>query len=270
MTALLTGFEGLASPQLQPTPGRFTQRESDFLDYEADWICKIQPQGASFNYVELAFRWYEAVRRLGLDVDIVRPGDSLDGYALVLAPSLPIVSEAAEAAFAAADGVVVFGPRSGSKTRQFSIPDGLPPGPLRSLIPMRVIEVASMRPGVRKSVSGEIGGASERWLEHIETDARVLARFADGWPALVAEGRSHYLGLWPDAAALSSLMSCVARKAGLATVALPEGVRLRRCGDLLFAFNYGLEPWPAPFAAAPILGDAVVAPRSYAVWPTQA
>ena len=240
------------------------------FDYEADWVCKIQPQGASFNYVELAFRWYEGVRRLGLDVDILRPGDNLNGYALVLAPSLPIVSEAAEAAFAAADGVVVFGPRSGSKTRQFSIPDGLPPGPLRSLIPMRVIEVASMRPGIRTPISGEIDGASERWLEHIETDARVLARFANGWPVLVAEGRSHYLGMWPDAAALSSLMNCVADKAGLATVALPEGVRLRRRGGLLFAFNYGVEPWPAPFAAAPILGDAVVAPRSYTVWPTQA
>jgi beta-galactosidase len=133
-----------------------------------------------------------------------------------------------------------------------------------------VIEVASMRPGVRKSISGEIDGASERWLEHIETEARVLARFADGWPALVAEGRNHYLGLWPDAAALSSLMSCVARKAGLATLALPEGVRLRRRGDLVFAFNYGLEPWPAPFAAAPILGDAAVAPRSYSGWSTLA
>ena len=237
------------------------------FDYEADWVCRIQPQGATFDYVELAFRWYEAVRRLGLDVDILRPGDSLNGYALALAPSLPIVSDATEAAFAAADGVVVFGPRSGSKTRQFSIPDGLPPGPLRSLIPMRVIEVASMRPGVRQPVSGEIGGASERWLEHIETDASVLARFADGWPALVAEGRRHYLGLWPDAAALSSLMSCVARKAGLSTVALPESVRLRRRGDLIFAFNYALEPWPAPFATAPILGAAVVAPRSYSVWP---
>jgi len=66
------------------------------------------------------------------------------------------------------------------------------------------------------------------------------------------------------------LMSCVARKAGLATVSLPEGVRLRRRGDLVFAFNYGVEPWPSPFTAAPILGDAVVAPRSYSVWPRAA
>ena len=92
------------------------------FDYEAAWVLEIQPHGASFRYIELVFRWYDALRRLGLDVDVLRPGDSLKGYALIVAPSLPIVSDAAFAAFAAADGVVVFGPRTGSKTREFSNP----------------------------------------------------------------------------------------------------------------------------------------------------
>ena len=239
------------------------------FDYEAAWVCAIEPQGRSFAYVELVFRWYEAVRRLGLDVDVLRPGDSLEGYPLTLAPSLPIVSDAAEAAFAAADGIVAFGPRSGSKTRHFSIPDGLPPGPLRTLIPMRVIEVASMRPGVEMPVTGEIGGAAERWREHIETDAAVLARFEDGWPALVRQGRRHYVGFWPNADAISSLMRRLAAEAGVDTVTLPDGVRLRRRGDLVFAFNYGTEFWPAPFAGTPILGDRRVAPRGYAAWRLQ-
>ena len=94
----------------------------------------------------------------------------------------------------------------------------------------------------------------------------VLARFADGGPALIAEGRRHYLGFWPNAAALYSLMSSVVNKAGLSSIALPEAVRLRRRGDLIFAFNYGVDAWSAPFAAAPILGDAAVAPRSYSAW----
>ena len=236
------------------------------FDYEADWVCEIEPQGRSFHYIELVFRWYEAVRRLGLDVDVLRPGDSLEGYPLALAPCLPIVSESAEAAFAAADGIVALGPRTGSKTRHFSIPDGLPPGPLRGLIPMRVIEVASMRPGVETPVSGEIGGAAERWREHIETDAAVLARFAEGWPAVVRQGRRHYVGFWPNAEALASLLERLAAEAGLETVALPEGVRLRRRGDLVFAFNYGTEGWPAPFLETPILGSPRVAPRGYSVW----
>jgi beta-galactosidase len=83
-------------------------------DYEVHWVAAIEPQGEDFRYPELVFRWYEAIRRLGLDVDFAPPGARLDNYLLVLAPSLPIVSEEAERAFAAATGIDAFGPRSGS------------------------------------------------------------------------------------------------------------------------------------------------------------
>ena len=56
------------------------------FDYEAAWITRIQPQGANFNQFELCYRWYEAARRLGQDVDIVPPGASLAGYRAVLVP----------------------------------------------------------------------------------------------------------------------------------------------------------------------------------------
>jgi beta-galactosidase len=235
-------------------------------DYEAHWVTAIEPQGADFRYPELVFRWYEAIRRLGLDVDFVRPGAGLGDYRLVLAPSLPIVSEDAESAFAAAPGIVAFGPRSGSKTRRFSIPPELPPGPLRRLVRSRVIEVSSMRPGVRVAVNGAISGHAERWREVLETQAETLAAFADGAPALVASDNHLYLACWPDAAALGSLMALLCRKAGLPTIELPAEVRLRRRGDLTFAFNYGETPWPAPFAGEPVLGAQSVAPRGFAVW----
>jgi beta-galactosidase len=35
----------------------------------------------------MTYRWYEAIRRLGLDVDIVRPGAPLDGYRLGSRPA---------------------------------------------------------------------------------------------------------------------------------------------------------------------------------------
>jgi beta-galactosidase len=232
------------------------------FDYEAIWAIQIQPQGASFNPLELIFRWYEAVRRLGLDVDFVRPGASLEGYWLVLAPCLPIVSDAAERAFAEASGLVVFGPRAGSKTRDFRIPDNLPPGPLASLLPMRVIEVSSTRPGAGVGVEGAISGGAERWRERIETTCEVLARFDDdGGPAIVAHEGCVYVGFWPDAAALESLMRFAAERSGLATIALPEAIRARRRGDLTFVFNYGREAWRAPAH----LGGREAPPRGYFV-----
>lgn len=228
------------------------------FDYEADWITRIQPQGADFSYSEQAFRWYEALRQLGLDVDIVAPGQALDGYRLILVPSLPHVSDAAERRLAAAPGITLFGPRSGSKTRNFSIPPGLPPGALQPLLKLRVLEVASLRPGLAQRVTGAVAGHCERWREHIETTAEVLARFDDGTPALVAAGARHYLAGWPDRDLLHATVARLAHLAGLATESLPPHIRLRRRGHLHFAFNYGPEPWQPTLPGQPLLGDGSV------------
>src|SRR5690606_37855576 len=134
-----------------------------------------------------------AIRRLGLDVDMLPPGAPLDGYDLVLAPSLAVVSEAAEQAFKAAPGVLLFGPRSGSRTRDFAIPPNLPPGPLADLLGLRVTAVSSLRPNLVKRVEGAVEGTAGRWRDHVETQAEVLARFEDGGAAFVAQGRAHYL-----------------------------------------------------------------------------
>ena len=236
-------------------------------DYEAIWAIRIQPQGVNYDPVELVFRWYEAVRRLGLDVDVVRPGDALDGYRLALVPCLPIVSDAAARALATTEAVTLFGPRAGSKTRDAAIPANLVPGVLADLLGgLRVIEVSSLRPGIRVGVRGAIVGAAERWVERLEAPGGALACFDDGAPALVGHEHRLYCGFWPDEAALGALMDYAVSRAGFAATKLPSAVRLRRLGDLTFAFNYGDEPWSAPFEAPPILGAREVAPRGYAVW----
>jgi beta-galactosidase len=264
------GREALASAddlaRLGDLPASAPAQVAIVYDYEAHWITAIQPQGADFRYPELVFRWYGAIRRLGLDVDFVPPGARLDNYRLVLAPCLPIVSVAAERAFAAATGIVAFGPRSGSKTHHFSIPDELPPGPLQRLLRSRVIEVSSLRPGVKVAVIGAISGYAERWREVVETRAETLATFADGAPALVASDNHFYLACWPNAEVLGLLMELLCQKAGLSTIKLPAEVRLRRRGDLTFAFNYGEAPWPAPFGDEPLIGASSVAPHGFSVW----
>ena len=239
------------------------------FDYEASWITRIQPQGRDFSYLELTFRCYEAVRRLGLDVDILPPGADLAGYRLVLAPCLPHIDDAALHAFAKAEGEVIFGPRSGSKTRNFAIPDNLPPGPLAALIPIRVIEVASLRPGLRESVVDAVAGDAARWRENLEIfgDAEIDARFADGSPALVRAGRWSYLACWPEADLLNAMIGAACRRAALPTTPLPEGVRLRRRGALTFAFNYGDTPFAIDAPGAKFaLGGATIGPSEVAAW----
>jgi beta-galactosidase len=236
------------------------------FDYESEWITAIQPQGQDFSYHGQCLRWYEAVRRLGLDVDIVRPGASLEGYKLVLVPSLLHVNEAAERAFAACKAVLLFGARTGSKTRHYQIPTNLPPGPLASLLKLRVIEVSSLRPGLVKSVKGKIAGKAERWIEHVESDAKPLAKFENGWGAFFAAGNAHYLACWADEKLLGSVMKHVVAAAKLKSIALPEGVRLRRRGSMIVAVNYGSKNWSLPRGAKLLLGAKILRPQEVAIF----
>lgn len=239
------------------------------FDYETSWITRIQPQGRDFRYTDLVFRWYEAIRRLGLDVDFVRPGASLAGYKAVVVPSLATVSEAALQAFAATDAIILFGPRTGSKTRDFAIPDELPPGPLQELLPVKVTQVASLRPNLVEPVEGPgLKGSIRRWREWLETDLPVQASFADGAPALVGDGNRFYLAGWPDPALLRGVIADLLGSVGLPLTELPEAVRLRRRGGLTFAFNYGEIDWAAPVkdAGRYLLGGPVVPPQGVACW----
>jgi beta-galactosidase len=257
---------GAELQKLGPLPESQQSPVALVFDYEAQWVFDIQRQGQDFNYTELCFRWYEAARRLGLDVDVVRPGQSLKGYKLVLVPSLPIVSDAAELAFKNADGIVLYGPRTGSKTRHYAIPENLPPGPLRTVMPMRVLEVSSLRPGLTMKVKGSVSGTASRWVEHIETKTKVMARFEDGQPALIAAKNHHYLACWPDASLLTKTMALVSKSAKLKTQNLPPHIRLRTRGDLQFAFNYGPGTWAIPAKAKPLVGSKKIPPQGFAVW----
>jgi beta-galactosidase len=235
-------------------------------DYEAIWALRVLPQGKDFGFSELVFRWYGAVRRLGLDVDFVAPGAMLDGYALVLVPSLPIVPQAAVAAFEGSEAVIVLGPRSGSKTPNCTIPANLPTGPLADLTGVRVTQVASLRPGLDDAVRGEVSGNAVRWREYVETDGNVLGRFENDDPALIANGRSLYLACWPDEKLLASTMRYAVQEAGLEMLDLPEHIRIRRRGGYAFSFNYGGPDWACPADAKLVLGESVVKSQQIAIW----
>jgi beta-galactosidase len=238
------------------------------FDYESSWMTRIQPQGADFDYLEMAFRWYEAVRKCGHDVDILPPGAPLDGYALVLVPALMHVSDRALGAFKGADGVVLYGPRTGSKTRHQAIPENLPPGALQELVPMRITQVSSLRPGVSEPVWGRIAGRATRWREWIEPGegTKSIAQYTDDRAAAVRKGNHVYAGFWADGPDLDALIDYALHESKLKRERLPEGVRLRRRGDLTVAVNFGEETWTLPAAARRVMGGRKLAPRGVAIW----
>jgi beta-galactosidase len=208
------------------------------FSYEAAWVTGIQPQGQSFRYLELVYEWYSALRQRGLDVDIVAPGADLSGYKAVLVPTLPILPEGFAARLAALDCPVLVGPRTGSKTASFCIPEGLAPGALRSRIPVTVSCVESLRDGI--AMDGK-GFAVTRWFEHIETSLEPEFALEDGRGVVFRNSALRYCAGWPDAELLGILIEHMAGEAGIALIDLPEGVRMRRTSTHSFTFNYHAE-----------------------------
>lgn len=186
----------------------------------------MQPQGADFHYPRFAFEYYSALRSLGFDVDIVSAHAPLDGYRLVVVPPLPVVPDDFAARLAASGAHVVLGPRTGSKTVDLQIPPTLPPGPLASILPVRVWRVESLRPNVTEQIDGTLrdgaplAGNARHWRDFVElhddTHSVVRARFADGHPACVSHGMLHYWAALFDDATTVRLFADVAAEAGLA------------------------------------------------------
>ncbi len=224
--------------------------------YDAEWVTRIQPQGAGLSALWAAFDCYSALRQLGLDVDILPPGASIDGYALCVVPCLPIVSAAFAAALERFDGEIIIGPRSGSRDIDFAIPPGLPPGPLQGLFPARVTRVESLRPGLQHAGDG---WSVAHWLETLETHAEPELVADDGTVSVWRHTKLRYLATWPTLAMARAVIEGAARDAGLALHRLPEGVRMRRAGHRRFVFNYADEAREVPDS---ITGTLVLGSRT--------
>lgn len=241
------------------------------FDYESAWMHEIQPQGRSFSYLALVFNWYSALRRHGVDIDIVPPGADLTGYRSVFVPSLPNLSDAALAAFANFAGTTIFGIRSGAKTRDFQIPPNLAPGQLQSLLPIKISRVESLRPGLTRGCTWKNRNYNcPTWSETVEAGdgVEVLSRFSTGTPAFLRAGSRFYLAAWPTRDFCLDIVQFALAEAGIAATLLHEDVRVRRFGRINFAFNFGIDSHDAPSNPSNhyLLGGQSIAPRNLSAW----
>jgi beta-galactosidase len=241
------------------------------FDYETQWMFEIQRHGKTFDYQMLAFDYYEALRELGLDVDIVPATADLSAYKLVVVPSLAVIDETLVQQIESSSAQWVFGPRSGSKTNGFAIPGNLPPGVLQRVLPMQVLEVESLRPSLQPATTlFDTHGIAVHWREHLRAngETQVEARFNDNWPAVVRHDRVRYAGAWFSHPLHRVLLQQAAIDAGIETHTLPEGMRVRRRGQVTFAFNFGAAPLiaPAPETATFVLGSRQLHTGDVCAW----
>ncbi|NCW20151.1 MAG: beta-galactosidase [Gammaproteobacteria bacterium] len=208
------------------------------FDYQAEWMTAIQPQGAGFSALRVCFEWYSALRQLGLDIDILPPAAELSGYRMIVVPCLPVIPDTLVDKLRAVEAMVIYGPRTGSKTGQFSIPRNLPPGELQSLLPIKVVRVESLREGL---VEPGADFSVSRWFEHVESALPPELRLHDGRGVLFRQGSHRYLAGMVDPGTLHKIFRQMASEVGVGIRDMPEGVRTRRFGKLRFVFNHCAE-----------------------------
>jgi beta-galactosidase len=173
---------------------RTSARAALLYDWESLWTTDAPATPSTqHRYVEEVRAWYDALWRAGVTCDVVGPADDLSGYALVVVPSLHLVSDddAASIARAAQQGAqVVLTYFSGTVDHNDHVRLGGYPGAFRDLLGVRVEEFAPLLPGGRTRLAApadspvpSLDGAEARvWSERgrAEEGTQVVARFADG------------------------------------------------------------------------------------------
>lgn len=228
------------------------------FDYESEWAWQIQPQAKGFTHSEHVRGVYAALRKRGVDVDILSPETSdFSGYGLVVIPALFAWTEALRSAIANFEGYLLVGPRSGGKTENFAIPKTMGPGLPQNLLDAKVTRADSTNPERRVEVKG--GGAVGHWRERLETHAETIFADEEDFPVLIAQGKLHYLAASGDRALMQRIIDYLLDQAEIETLALPAGVRCRVRDGLRVYFNYGANPAtlsPAPDETGYVLGAA--------------
>lgn len=233
-------------------------------DYESIWALRFQPGFAGNDFHENLLRYYGALKRAGVEVDMVRPGQDLKGYRLVLAPDLYLLPDARArqlSEFVAAGGVLLADCRTGVKTETGLCHDRTLPGLLAEALGITIEEYGALAEGQKLTVTGqgELAGEYQATLNAdwvTPTGAETLAGYRE-WPLesfaaatrnRFGEGWGYYLGtVVREPVFYDRLVGEMLAKAGIAArVATPAGVEAAaRSGngkELLFLINHTEEP----------------------------
>jgi len=186
-------------------------------DWPAWWAVELAAHpSVDVRYLALVTESYDALWRLGVTVDFVRPDADLSRYKLVVIPSLYLVSDHAAAnltSYVEGGGHLVCNFFSGIVDPDDAVRLGGYPGAFRQLLGVRVEEFYPLLES--HSVALADGGTGRIWTELLElTGAEVVTTYVDGplpgAPAItrheVGRGIAYYVTTALDAATCDRLL----------------------------------------------------------------
>jgi beta-galactosidase len=223
-------------------------------DWQSWWALELEWRpSVDLSYRDTMASWYERLWRAHLTVDFARPDAPLDGYPLVVVPSLYLMSREAAAnlaGYAARGGTVVVSYFSGIVDPTDTVHPGGYPGGLRELLGLTVEEFLPLRADGKVTLDGDLTG--DVWAEDITLHgATAQWRYRDGpaagRPAVTRHGHGTGTAWYVSTRLRGGDLDAVLRRAyadaGLPVRSdLPDGVELvRRVGSgvtYLIAINH--------------------------------
>ncbi|GAA4702045.1 beta-galactosidase [Phytohabitans rumicis] len=238
-------------------------------DWESWWALELDWRpSADLSYLDRMSAYYEALWRDHLTVDFVHPTGALEGYPLVVVPSLYLTSPAAAAnltRYVEGGGTVVISYFSGIVDATDTLHPGAFPGALRDLLGVAVEEFLPLPAG--SSVRLSDGSTADVWTEDVVLQgATAELSYVDGpaagRPAVtrhaVGAGSAWYVSTRPDAAGLAGVLRRAYADAGVTPPdGVPDGVELvRREGgsaSYLIAINHTDHDGAVPASGVELL-----------------
>ncbi|MER6678479.1 beta-galactosidase [Streptomyces sp. NPDC000983] len=247
------------------------------FDYVSWWASESDGHPSqSLSYMEEALRWYGALWRRNITVDVVPPHADLEGYKVVLVPTLKLVSDdtadrIATAARGGASVLVTF--FSGITDENEHVRLGGYPGAFRELLGVRSEEFWPLGEGERHLLDN--GGTGEFWAEKTSLEGAEPVRTwaggpLSGRPAVtrrpVGDGTAWYAGTRLDADSLDGVVGSLLQEAAVEPVLadLPEGVEaVRRVGAdgarFVFLLNHTGDGTQVKIEGSELFGGGAIA-----------
>ncbi|OHB64268.1 MAG: hypothetical protein A2Y77_04415 [Planctomycetes bacterium RBG_13_62_9] len=240
-------------------------------DYDNLWSLSFQPGFAGNSLQNAIRRYYDALFRAGVNVDLVNRQADLSKYKLVLAPDLSIMpDETAHKldAFVQKGGVLLADCRTGVKDERNLCHDRTLPGLLSPALGIRIEEYSSLGPDSQYGVASDGLGGTYTAIQYVDwitpESATALAGYTDQWHmksfAAVTRnsygrGKGWYVGaVIKETAFYDSLIGQLLKDAGIRSVVTPPpgveaSIRQSQHQRLLFLINHTDEPKTVPIPA---------------------
>jgi len=224
-------------------------------DYDNIWANYAYQEKPMYDYPGEILRFYRAIKRLGINVDVVRPVDDLSKYRAVIAPLMYIVTEEAATnirRYVEKGGTFIAGFRFGIKDENSNMVKTVLPGKLKDLFGIAIYAWDNLRErSVEvKDKEGESYQANTFADLITPEGAEIIAKYNSSWYSPYAaatvrsfgKGKAYYIGCGLSQGFYDKLMRKVLKGLELEEIRCPDeveiAIRQKEDKKLIFLMNF--------------------------------